>query len=125
MLENKIMNRVFMAEWERITKNPTPTTHQLRQHYGANAERLLPSAWRDDMIDTKGKALSQRDDWLDLPVIGVTVPQAMLVAEELGGLLPTYDQWRKAVGAMGDGSGVGPVGPAVNEDPEIAKDELR
>jgi serine/threonine protein kinase len=126
MLENKITNRVFEAEWGRIKEHPTPTLQQFHQTYGEEATRLLPDAWRKDAIDTGGKPLSEREDWQDLPVVGVTVPQAILVAEELGGLLPTYEQWRKAVGAMGDGPrGDGPVGPPVKGTDEAAKDELR
>jgi hypothetical protein len=124
MLENKITNRVFAAEWQRIGVHPTRTLQQFRETYKEEANRLLPSAWRDDTIDTKRNALSQYEDWPDMPVVGVTVPQAMLVAEELGGQLPTYEQWRKAVGAMGDGRPVGPVGAPV-KDEASARDELR
>ena len=41
----------------------------------------------------------------------MNIVEAILVAEELGGQLPTYDQWLQAAGANGNGPPPGPAGP--------------
>ena len=83
------------------------------------ANDLLPGQWRkgapelEPGPDGMPNRLGIEGDQTVVPVVGVTVPEAMLVAQELGGLLPTYKQWLKAVGAMGDGEPPGPAGPNV------------
>jgi serine/threonine protein kinase len=127
MLENKITNRVFKAVWERAETNPSSALNQFRRNCDPEtAKTLLPGAWRRGAIHRTADEeplvteLGIEGDQAGVPVVRVTVPEAMLVAGELGGLLPTYDQWLKAVGAMGDGKGDGPAGP-----PEKNENEAR
>ncbi|MCI0702832.1 MAG: bifunctional serine/threonine-protein kinase/formylglycine-generating enzyme family protein [Planctomycetia bacterium] len=101
MLQNKITNRVFQHVWDTDIKDQP------------DKERF-PGKWRtkvDYLLDKKQTA----KDYPDNPVLGVTVPEAMIVAEKLGGLIPTHRQWKKATGAMGDGNGEGPAGPPLPE----------
>jgi formylglycine-generating enzyme required for sulfatase activity len=113
MLENKVTNRVFKAVW--LSKGPLP-------QLGGPVEPLYPGVWQNGTLVARvtkilGVEIDTGDvdhlgidgEQLDVPVVGVTVPEAMLVAEELGGLLPTPVQWLKAVGALGDDHREGPV----------------
>jgi hypothetical protein len=120
MLENKITNRVFEAVWDQASGNPETRLHK----FVKNNPDKAPGVWRKGApggpTTRDGKPLP------DLPVVGVTVAEAILVAEELGGLLPLPDQWRKAVGAMDQREpGAGPdvvVPPEDKDDPEKARE---
>src|SRR5262249_26977434 len=68
----------------------------------ARAADLLPGAWRKGALDRTGTDLKTDGAQAGVPVLGVTVPEAMLVAEKLGGKLPSFAQWSKAVGAGDD-----------------------
>jgi hypothetical protein len=103
MLENKITNRVFRAVWERTETRPDSPIKAFRDsRQKATWEKLLPGEWRNGADDHKAKRLGTDGPRVGCPVAAVTVPEAFFVAQELGGLLPTYRQWRKAIGAMGD-----------------------
>src|SRR5207253_3750191 len=111
MLENKVTNRAFAAAWAAASQ-PGGRVERFRVVFGKDADRLLPGKWRDGPLPPDGKPIPKDAEWPRKPVLGVTGPEAILVAEELGGLLPMYDQWLKAVGAMGnDDSRPGPAGP--------------
>ena len=120
MLEHKITNRVFKALWN------TPKVQARAKEIGAKNAAYLSVLWERD---ENGKALRINGEGFrefdgpdaELPVLGVSLPQAILVAEALGGSLPTYDQWVKATGAWEDGVTDGPAGPAVSPPPEFLK----
>ena len=96
VLENKVTNRVFKDVWDAAAR---PT----------DGPELYPGAWRQGVPGGKGgEGLGIDGERAGWPVVAVTVPEAMFVAGQLGGLLPTMVQWRKATGAMGDGPGAGP-----------------
>jgi serine/threonine protein kinase len=99
MLENKVSNRVFKTEWDRVVALPQT---------GVLDPFLYPGRWRKGAPGDDGKDLGIDGDRERLPVLGVTLPEAMFVAEQLSGLVPTLNQWHKAVGALGDGEGDGP-----------------
>jgi serine/threonine protein kinase len=114
MLENKVTNRVFEAIWDAASKNTDSALTRFRNRHKENLlSKYLPGKWREG-------AKLQDETQLKIdgaPVLGVTVPEAMLAAEELGGVLPTQKQWLKAVGATGDDLGDGPAGgPATGPD---------
>jgi hypothetical protein len=91
---------------------------------------LVPGEWRKGAVDLDtepndpGHRLGVAGPQAGVPVLGVTVPEAMLAAEKLQGQLPTYRQWLKAAGARGDDNRAGPAGPALAAPPERA-DERR
>jgi serine/threonine protein kinase len=103
MLRNKITNRVFKAIWDAAEERSDSRVKWFRGLVGGDAEvvaRYLPGDWKKDRTTFDGT-----------PVLGVNGVEAILVAQELGGQVPTYDQWLKAVGAKGDGDPPGPAGP--------------
>ena len=105
MLRNKVTNKVFRTVWDGAAADPNSRLSRfLKLHDRAITQALAPGKWRDGAIDLSGKPLGSTGPQDGVPVVGVTVPEAMLVAMELGGQLPTYKQWRKAVGANGDDS---------------------
>ena len=93
MLENKITNKVFQTVWDDLTGDPQVADIQ-------NKRKLAPGAWRKDEDGT-----DLLIDGLDaaLPVLGVTVPVPLLVANKLAEMLPTFQQWKKATGDHGTG----------------------
>ncbi len=111
MLADKITNRVFDAEWQKWQARELPLLINLQK---TNPE-LLPGEWRKGAPDIENHRLGigQREgiaySQADVPVVAVTVPEATIIAEGLGGLLPTREQWLKAVGAL-DGKAPGPAG---------------
>lgn len=111
MLRNKVTNRVFRAVWDAAIADPNSRPSQfLRLHDRAMTGMLVPGKWKDGAIRNDGQPLGSKGDQATVPVVGVTGPEAMLVAAELGGRLPTMKQWRKAVGANGEDSRPGPAG---------------
>ena len=74
----------------------------LRRHVPAQlrdqAAGLLPGEWKKGAFDLNGENLGIDGAQQSVPVVNVTVPEAGLVADELGGQLPTPAQWAKAVG---------------------------
>ena len=72
MLEHKITNKVFNFVWDRVSGEP---------RVKGLPEALVPQKWRKD---ADGKPLDIDGADADLPVLGVTVPEAILVAEWLG-----------------------------------------
>jgi serine/threonine protein kinase len=108
MLEHKITNRVFSAVW--------PTVDQGRLgDLKSEREQFVPGRWR---TNADGKALKLDGPDSQLPVLGVTVPEAILVAEALGGSLPTFQQWLKAAGLLEKNVTVGPAGSALTPEQE-------
>jgi serine/threonine protein kinase len=115
MLKNKITNRVFEAAWAKAGEPGAPLERFRREIDPRDLKLLLPQRWRKPVRDGRGP---------DVPVVGVTFPEAVLVAEQLRGNVPTYEQWLKAVGMRDRGAGglagdsPGPAGPAVegNDD---------
>lgn len=96
MLENKVTNRVFKEVWDAASK---PT----------DGPALYPGVWRKGAPGGKdGEGLGIDGDRERWPVVAVTLPEAMFVAEQLGGQVPTMAQWRKATGALGDDTAEGP-----------------
>ena len=105
MLENKITNKVFKAVWEAGKDNTSPKIHNTLQNTTKKTKSKLPCPWgrgEDKVKDFDGKVLGIDGTQEGVPVLGVTVPEAVLVAAELGGRLPTHAQYKKAVGARGD-----------------------
>jgi formylglycine-generating enzyme required for sulfatase activity len=102
MTRDKITNRAFRAAWDRADADPGSSVGVFRRNYGDQAESLLPGEWRKGAFDIEGNNLGIDGAQQSVPVVNVTLPEAGLVAEELGGRLPTRDQWAKAVGVRGD-----------------------
>lgn len=105
ILRDKITNRVFAATWGRV---PEARIAPVRARNAA----FVPREWREGAVNSEGMHLGIDGEQTGAPVLGVTIPEAMLVAGELGGHLPTVLQWKKALGVMGDGPQPGPAGPA-------------
>lgn len=119
MTRDKITNDVFAAVWETAIADPKSAVSQSIRNLGALAPDLFPGKWKDGAVDaTTGEHLkvAGRDA---VPAVGVTMPEAALAAAELGGRLPTYNQWKKAVGALDDPDRVSSVG-----NPPYALDTL-
>lgn len=93
---------------------------------------LFESGWNDPEYQAALKKFTERDPWLsknewrrggeideadtgvsdpNLPVFRVTVTEAHCLAEWLGGLLPTREQWWRAAGKFGPGDRPGPAIP--------------
>ena len=127
MLRDKVTNRVFKDVWDKAELNPSSRVSWFRgilPKDPAIVKRYLPGDWREGAVVPDGektKPLGIDGDQAGVPVISVTAPQAILVAEELGGQLPTYQQWSKAVGAMEESKEPGPAGPEESRDPVTEK----
>ncbi len=111
ILQNKITNRVFAKTWEDVEKNQKSTVDRLKTGYTG----FIPGDWRNGAVSIEGKGrLGITKLQEGVPVLHVTVPEAVLVAGELGGRLPTLLQWKKAAGATGDDNKrAGPAGDAL------------
>jgi serine/threonine protein kinase len=86
MLENKISNRVFAKVWNDVVDDKSTELHR----FGTARSTLAPGTWAD-LVEAHGA---------DAPVLGVTAPEAILVAQKLGGALPGFRQWLKATGEL-------------------------
>lgn len=123
MLRNKVTNCVFRDVWNRAAAEPKSRVSQFRKLLNnEEAGALLPGKWIDGAPGRGGQPLGSTGEQDRLPVVSVTAPEAMLVAEELGGRLPTYRQWRKAVGANGEDPRVAPAGADAKPGVNIALD---
>jgi hypothetical protein len=109
MLRDKVTNRVFAAEWERA---PTVLGELTGDRY--------PGKWRLGARNLDGADLGIDGPQAGVPVVRVTGPEAMVVAELLGGLLPTHQQWVKATGAREAKEG-GPAGPPAKSPEELVQ----
>jgi len=105
MLEHKITNKVFATVWKEVLANRETEVKQL-------TNKLAPEMWRKD---ANGNPLDIDGVDADLPVLGVTLPEAILVAERLNGRIPTLRQWHKAAGVLEDGPKVSPAGKEPTE----------
>jgi formylglycine-generating enzyme required for sulfatase activity len=101
MLRDKVTNRVFKAVWEAADKNDRSAVAEFRKRFGKDAKPLLPGMWREGALPQIGTPLGIEGQQLDVPVLNLTMPEASLVAAELGGSLPTYLQWQHAVEGPG------------------------
>lgn len=119
MLENKVTNHAFRTLWDKADRNPTSDLRRYQEQLLSDHKKLLfPGRWRAGASDWNGTPLGIDNDQALVPVVGVTVPEAMLIAKELGGDLPSFSQWLKAVG-MNDRDGLakgqaGPAGPDID-----------
>jgi serine/threonine protein kinase len=120
MLEKKITNHVFSKDWVRAEVDPCSPLGMLRTRNPGWAAAWIKGAWRRGAVipnPTKPTGIEElgiKVEKAGVPVVGVTVPEAMLIAEQLGGLLPMANQYRKAVGAMEKGVSHGPAGPPIH-----------
>lgn len=114
ILQNKITNQVFKAAWAEAESNPNSALQTYRRSLTLDDHRKLhlPMLWEKGATDWNGVELGIRDKQADVPVVGVTVPEAIVIARELGGFLPTYPQWFKAVGMSDRDKAKDPAGPA-------------
>lgn len=105
MLENKITNRVFSTVWKELEDDKNSELYRFADGPGS---ALAPGEWKRGARDYAYKSEDPEDpkNWIGLegdqaevPVSGVTVPEAILVARKLGGALPGFRQWLKATGA--------------------------
>ena len=80
-----------------------------RRNYEDQAASLLPGVWRKGAFDLNGDHLGIDGEQESVPVVNVTLPEAGLVADELGGQLPTRAQWEKAVGVRDDQARTSPA----------------
>jgi hypothetical protein len=110
MTRDKITNRVFRAAWDRADADPGSSVAVFRRNYGDQAAGLLPGEWRKGAFDLNGDSLGIDGDQQAVPVVNVTVPEAGLVADEIGGQIPTPAQWAKAVGVRDDPTRSSPAG---------------
>ena len=106
MLENKVTRGVFRTVWDRADQKSQ--LHLYRKEYSEDC----PGDWKKNASPD------------DVPVLGVTVPEAILVAAELGGMLPIYSQWQKAVGVTGDDTRPGPAGEKEKPGEKLADRNL-
>lgn len=111
ILQNKITNRVFAKTWEEVEKNQKATVERLK----TGNTGFVPGEWKNGAWNMETKTrLGITGDQAGVPVLHVTLPEAMLVAGELGGRLPSILQWKKAAGATGDDDKrAGPAGDAL------------
>ncbi len=128
MLQNKITNRVFAEMWNQVLKSQATTVATLEKRN----PKYISKHWRNGAVNTEklptegGYYVGIEGLEAKVPVLGVTLPEAMLVAIELGGELPTSRQWKKAVGLLGDDPRPGPAGAALKPGTEEAqRRELR
>lgn len=112
MLEYKITNKIFNSVWDRISGEA-----QVKDISSRKAS-LAPGKWR---MDESGTPLGLNSADADRPVLGVTVPEAMLVAQWLGGSLPSLKQWQKATGVYEDDAVYGPAGKELEIQPQFNK----
>lgn len=110
MTRDKITNRAFRAVWDRAGADPGSSVATFRRNYGDQAAGLLPGEWKKGAFDLNGENLGIDGAQQSVPVVNVTVPEAGLVADELGGQLPTAAQWAKAVGVRDDPTRTSPAG---------------
>jgi hypothetical protein len=109
MLRDKVTNRVFAAVWGT---DGGPAARRFRaKEWATNGNAPVPGAWKDGAIDPAiGKGIGTGGDMLDTPVVNVTAVEAALVAEDLGGRLPSHRQWVRATGANDDPPAKSPAG---------------
>jgi hypothetical protein len=105
MLECKVSNRVFGEVWGWVEKDANTRFHTFDK---GERDTLLPGRWRAGPIDhaqnTKPPTrLGTGGEMQAAPVLGVTLPEAMLAADKLGGGVPRFRQWLKATGALESG----------------------
>lgn len=115
MLENKITNHVFSKEWERAEAHPDSPLNRFRERNpdpGFRA-KCMPQAWKAGAMSTDGRPLGIEGGMAGAPVVGVTVPEAMVIAEQLGGKLPMTSHYLKALG-YNEGAVYGPAGPPID-----------
>lgn len=105
ILEHKLTNKAFATTWEQIKNRSNLAVYR--------SKGLLPEKWRRDL---KGNELDVLGVDADLPVLGVTFPEAFVVAEELGGSLLSFSQWFKAAGLREPDVTNGPAGPPLTEE---------
>ena len=101
MLRDKVSNRVYNAVWDAADKNDRSAVAEFRKRFGKDAPPLLPGMWREGALPQIGDPLGIAGPQADVPVLNLTMPEASLVATELGGSLPTYLQWQHALEGPG------------------------
>ncbi len=106
ILEHKVTNKVFATIWDQLKNEPSGEVSRTNLSW-------RPEKWR---LDKGGKKLQVTGVDADLPVLGVTLPEAFLVASTLGGKPPTYLQWLKAAGVKEKGVTQGPAGIAATDE---------
>jgi len=121
LTENKVTNREMAAAWAEAKADAGSLLSRLRTVAWLDPGRLLPGTWRDGARNLAGKRLGSTDSQLDLPAAGVTAVEAAVAADQLGGRLPTLDQWKKAAGFEEDNR----AGPAGDPPFDFARLALR
>jgi serine/threonine protein kinase len=114
ILQNKITNRVFAETWREVMRGRQATlAEQLQKDFS------VFGTWRKGAETLDGDFLGIEGDQAGVPVLGVTLPEALLVARELGGTLPSILEWKKAAGALNeDDNRPGPAGPPLPPLPQ-------
>lgn len=117
MLREKISNRVFSHVWDaHVADQGSRLARYLHQASESFRHRCLPTKWREGALDRLGRPLGTVHAQADLPVVRLTAVEAALAARELGGRLPNFAQWLKAVGVRDDLGRQSPAGdPAAGE----------
>lgn len=103
ILRDKVTNRVFRAVWDAAENDPASAVRKFLKRFGNQERDFLPGKWRDGALTLAGDNLGTTGAQAGVPVVGLTMYEAGLAAAELGGQLPTYAQWERAVTAK-DGS---------------------
>jgi serine/threonine protein kinase len=109
MLEDKVTNKVFSAVWKDVDQTIVRDLQRENSKYVAGR-------WKQD---EDGNELQIDGADGELPVLGVTVPEAILVAQKLHGSLPTFRQWLKAAGLLEENVKEGPAGSPLAESVPI------
>ena len=117
MLRDKVTNRQFQTAWEDAQGTPKSALAMVRRNLDDRAKWLLPGVWRQGAISrATGDDLGITGPQANVPVVGVTMPEAAIVAEAWGGDLPTYDQWQRATGFWDSRSGFSTAGDPADLD---------
>lgn len=120
LMENKVTNRAFGSIWEQAKANPHATLHRFLEAPPTGSEGFFPGDWKKGALNSDGEPLGVEGKQAGVPVVGVTAPEAIVVAEELGGVLPTYEQWLRAV----DVPAPGPAGEAEKPNEDLTQRPL-
>lgn len=119
ILRDKVTVRVFKVVWDAAVERRDSAVGRYRKTLPEDNPAEVKNHLPDEWMKLPHNPTEGRTTFDGTPALGVNAVQAMLAAEELGGRLPTYAQWLKAVGMNGDD--LDRVGPAGGE--EVDRDD--
>jgi serine/threonine protein kinase len=107
---NKVTNRVFAQALNDALASQESTV----AHVYESIKPFPVGRWKDGATGAGGRKLGVTGSQAGVPVLGVALPEALLVARELGGVsgrLPTFLEWKQAAGLTAGDARHGPAGP--------------